>query len=296
MSNTFFNLAFLIFCVIVLGVWLGIPLFIVSLLNIPRNSLEFSDTYYCLVGIMSGVFILFSILSGIFFDGILFDEKKRKRRRTMKDVHTKYEVDETVFDNINEESAYWIGMLISDGHVDERSFRLTQNDIDHLNKFRKFMKTDIPISFYDQTPSVRVYRKRLAEKLHEYGLNKSNKTYSAAVNYLMFNRHFWRGVIDGDGSIMNTNRTTPEIRLLGPRDLLRQFAIFVKTIFPNEPVPRIVKRKNENIYRVSIYGYRALELMKILYEDANVYLDRKYERAMKAIEHYKNKVRYPKEA
>ena len=79
MSNTFFNLAFLIFCVIVLGVWLGIPLFIVSLLNIPRNSLEFSDTYYCLVGIMSGVFILFSILSGIFFDGILFDEKKKKK-------------------------------------------------------------------------------------------------------------------------------------------------------------------------------------------------------------------------
>ena len=64
MSNTFFNLAFLIFCVIVLGVWLGIPLFIVSLLNIPRNSLEFSDTYYCLLGIISGVFILFSIFFG----------------------------------------------------------------------------------------------------------------------------------------------------------------------------------------------------------------------------------------
>jgi len=65
---------------------------------------------------------------------------------------TKYTLDETVFDNITEKSAYWSGFLMSDGNISygktgnaRIALTLAKVDYSHLVKFSDFLKCTNPI-------------------------------------------------------------------------------------------------------------------------------------------------------
>lgn len=72
----------------------------------------------------------------------------------------RHTIDETVFDCVTEQSAYWIGFLMADGCVHWNSPRsasiilsLTASDRSHVEKFRTFLKSDHPISLCDRRSS-----------------------------------------------------------------------------------------------------------------------------------------------
>lgn len=205
-------------------------------------------------------------------------------------------LDESVFDTITEESAYWIGFLMGDGCVRKSRdghrlmLALAERDRGHLESFRAFLKSghaivesirgDVKINkAYD--PNVRrlqvcfaVPSKRLVEAVGQYGI-VPRKTHVARVIGLEHDRHFWRGAIDADGCLTTNRGKTPCIYLCGARPLMEQFSAFVRAHVDCTASVATTR----SIYRVSTSCRPALALMRLLYEDCTVALPRKLGRA-----------------
>lgn len=224
-------------------------------------------------------------------------KKNNIERRKLCGSKRKYLLNEFVFDEITPESAYWIGFLFADGSVRRRengagdiAVNLAESDVEHLNKFRAFLQSNHKLYKFIQktrsinnrmispTPCVRlaIRSSRLATQLEKHGMNKKSSG-RVAPDYLKYNRDFWRGVVDGDGwlGIYNNN---PTIGLSGGQELLSQYAEFAKLVFPHS---RTSVTKNPTCHRVAFYHVMGAQLVQILYKDAIIYLDRKYEIAKK---------------
>jgi hypothetical protein len=84
-------------------------------------------------------------------------------------------------------------------------------------------------------------------------------------------RHYWRGVIDGDGCISKDRKS---LVLVGDYEVLLAFQSFVLAHCPK--VKACISRK-ENIYQFQLRGaIQVRKMLDVLYEGATVYLDRKY--------------------
>lgn len=116
------------------------------------------------------------------------------------------------------------------------------------------------------------YRKSLREKVPD-----------VPQQYL---RDFIRGVIDGDGGISFTKKGYPTLQLCGGRDIttfVRDH--FLANLHVYSTIGKRTKSKNGSLYLFAI-GYRgnsAKTIIEHLYQDANLYLDRKFLLAKRCI-------------
>lgn len=203
-------------------------------------------------------------------------------------------VDEHVFDTATPESAYWIGFLMADGSVSDQGFLtlgLSIKDAKHVEKFRDFLRSNHKLSVngkngYSQTTAVylRICSRTLCQALATYGVIP-RKSLHAKVIGLDNNRDFWRGMIDGDGSIgeyygYKTN-IYPQISLCGSPEIIEQFEQYTKEI---APTVKAIPRKHGKIDTFTVRGTNAVVLLKHLYAEANTALDRKLALALKLIE------------
>lgn len=201
-----------------------------------------------------------------------------------KRTHT---LNENAFDTLTEESAYWVGFLMADGCVSGRYLRLGLAEIDlpHIEKLKTFLGSSHVVAYSPEgVYQFAVSSRRLASALAKYGV-VPRKTHSAQVIGLEHNRHFWRGVIDGDGSlgIYRSGRNMlprPRIQLVGSRELLTQFIAFVKARFPE---CRLNMTPSRSIYYVGTNGKFARALVALLYSDCSTYLGRKYDKAVEIL-------------
>jgi hypothetical protein len=86
-------------------------------------------------------------------------------------------------------------------------------------------------------------------------------------------RPYWRGVIDGDGYISKDGK---QLVLVGDYDVVLAFQKFVLTHCPKVKASIF---RDSNIYTFQVTGASARKMLEVLYGEATVYLDRKYERA-----------------
>lgn len=207
--------------------------------------------------------------------------RKIARRSTRDTQINRLPLNESAFDTITEESAYWIGFLMADGNVMEigNSYRLSlclhTQDLSHLERFKSFLGSGHKIhKFATKAASLSVNSRRLCDAIARYGITP-RKTFTAHVIGLENNRHFWRGVIDGDGCLyIPKNRyNSPVIHLVGSCQLVNQFRDFALTSIPQSkskvfPVG--------NIYKVSLSG---IPLIESLYGDCTIALQRKLDKA-----------------
>lgn len=88
---------------------------------------------------------------------------------------------------------------------------------------------------------------------------------------------FWRGIIDGDGSIgMKKVEEQPFISLTTKSELLKESycdLIYKITNFR----PKCNRNKRDNIFNITLHGEKALKILNFIYKDANIYIDRKYQ-------------------
>lgn len=200
-------------------------------------------------------------------------------------------LNENVFDTLTPESLYWIGFLYADGHVRKEGaefsieVEIELKDINHLVKLATFFECNKePKQYTDNSCTLRIYSKRLQEKLRELGLSH-DKSWTAKPHELLKNsRDFWRGVVDGDGGVYShpsgKTGTIPHIFCCGTLETIFDFAIFcnketgVKDKYPT---------KAPGVYRISYYGEDAKKVLHLLYKDAAVYLDRKYNKYLELI-------------
>jgi len=211
--------------------------------------------------------------------------------RTVSEAARKYKLDETFFDEINsEEKAYWLGFLTADGCIDKYSVRIVlhRKDKDHLSKFTEALKSSHPVYEYNITQNdhicqycgVGINSKKLSSSIQKLGVVPKKslivKPYNVSPE---FARHYWRGLIDGDGSLhVNPIGSNPKYRvsLVGSKFIVEGFSTWVKSFTES----RANVRPHKSIWEIKYGGTFLPSLIsKMLYDNSLVYLDRKMELA-----------------
>lgn len=96
-------------------------------------------------------------------------------------------------------------------------------------------------------------------------------------------RDFWRGVIDGDGSLGFTGQGRPFVSLVTKSENLKvAYCNFLLEEFGI--VKEISRNKRDNVYNIMVSNEEAQSLCKYLYDGAALYLDRKYNKALEILD------------
>lgn len=212
-------------------------------------------------------------------------------------TNVKYKKDESIFEQINtEEKAYWLGFLYADGYVDTTygkvRIALKESDVNHLKKFKKFLKSDAPIKqkIDNWAYQFEVSSMKIAQDLEKLGcfqcksLSLKFPSKKQVPEHLI--HHFIRGYFDGDGSItvvlpnieQRNYYLQPSIHIVGTSDVLNHIEkYFLKALDRDKPNKRIhSKQWNENTQAMSYSGNKqVLKIFNYLYKDATVFLTRK---------------------
>lgn len=156
-------------------------------------------------------------------------DKRKEFLVNKEEGRTKYDFNDYAFHIFTPDSAYWLGMLASDGCVYENRNKIYINaqaeDKEHIESFIKFIGYTGEVKERPakckgkEYPSVylELYSKTMKNRLIELGIvpDKSNKD----IDYLSYipdeyKIYFIFGYLDGDGSIINTE-TNKSISILG---------------------------------------------------------------------------------
>lgn len=202
-------------------------------------------------------------------------------------------LNESIFEVIDtEEKAYWLGFLYADGCVGNKSneiyLALQSKDYKHLEKFKTFMESSNTIRSKKVKLNGKEYKsysfsfcsEKVKNDLIRLGcvpnksliLNFPSET--QVPSYLV--KHFMRGYIDGDGSIINTPNTQC-INFIGTENFIKGFCDFFDV--PMNVLGKVGKSSNK---RWQTYSKQTIiKLLDEIYVGANIYLERKYNNAMK---------------
>lgn len=234
-----------------------------------------------------------------------------------------YHCDKDYFETIDtEEKAYWLGFLYADGFIQSKTkdnsrkvgLSLGIKDIEHLEKFKKCLKSNYPIKIYTNTEKsfnpngqycrIIITEEKMASDLENKGCieHKTNILTFPSEDILSYNlqKHFIRGYFDGDGSIwctLNKGNTIPtyNIDYCGTDELLTGI---MNVLIKEKVIKRgykFDKRKEGQIVSRFRFGgnQAALLFCHYIYDNATIYLQRKYDRYQELLE-WINKKTYDK--
>lgn len=208
----------------------------------------------------------------------------------------KYTVNDRYFERIdNENKAYWVGFILADGCIASGRNALilgvSIKDRKHLEKLRHDINANNPI--YDQTiksngfgknkkcSTIRISSRKIKNDLLCVGIKERKTGHEKPIELdKKYIRHFWRGLVDGDGWVCKYNDRNI-IGLCGSYEIVDGFAEFLtKEIGIN----RLYPKKHKSIYKVVYYGKEnPRKIVKLLYEGSAIFLDRKKEIACRII-------------
>lgn len=192
---------------------------------------------------------------------------------------------------MDEIESYIFGLLLTDGnlYLDSRSrgkVSLEVNIIDEdiIDKLCTIIPNSKKLyrkrttNYKENVSCVRFYncRKEFRDKLIIQGFPIKNKTINADIPTCVYNENaFWRGVIDGDGSIGITANNEPFISLTTKSEFLKDS--FLKFLYNNFNIEKHINRnKRDNVYNIMIKNDKAINIINEIYKDSSIHLDRKY--------------------
>jgi hypothetical protein len=203
---------------------------------------------------------------------------------------------ETAFDVITEQSAYWLGFLMADGSVTSSkgknavSVCASVKDFSHLDALRKWLHATCPVTRYISKCSngalvkmcvFRFSSERIVAALARYGVVPTKSLTAKVSNDLKTDRHFWRGVLDGDGCLGIYGMSTPLVHLSGSLYLCQQFAGFASQSLGLKYRARVTKIGRYAIFRLGSNNARVMA--SALYSNCTIYLPRKHAIAQRII-------------
>lgn len=221
--------------------------------------------------------------------------KLKRIGRSIPNYHNSLKFDNTVFDIIDtEEKAYWLGFLMADGYVSNKSntveLSLKESDNNHLEKFNNFLKRNNSIKISKIKTDGKEYgRCRCAitdrhfhDRLVELGctpqksltLKFPNKKVFVKENLI---RHFIRGYVDGDGCLSYTKTGRLVVEIMGTKEFLEEIVSLYPDYF-KQTFHKDKRRSSSNTYFIVCSCTNADKFASILYDKSNIYLDRKYKR------------------
>lgn len=225
---------------------------------------------------------------------------KYSRSNSMDDLYG------NIFDCIDtEEKAYWLGFIFADGYISQPprptfAMNLSYTDITHMEKLKKFLnyKNDLQIQEIYKASEEKSYKlcrmkvdnKNLWDTLNSYGCTpKKSLTLKFPQENIFVSkdliRHFIRGYVDGDGCITYANKKYAQLSILGTKEFLAKLQEYLpcedKNLYLKHP------ENNTNTYTFLVTNKIAYDCMDYLYNNATIYLDRKYVRYLEFRRLYK---------
>lgn len=209
---------------------------------------------------------------------------------------------------MNKIESYIYGLLITDGSLylttrnrgkvilevsekDEDIIQKLYNVIPNSGIHERVRNTNFKNNY--KTKIFTNHRKEFRDKLISFGFPKSDKTQNASIPIVEYDEYsFWRGVIDGDGSIgfTKSKNCEPFISLVTKSESLKEE--FLKFLNRELNINKKVNRnKRDKVYNITIKNEDAVELAKKLYLDLenDLYINRKYTKAVE-IQNWKRTV------
>lgn len=205
----------------------------------------------------------------------------------------KIQFNEHVFDVIDtEEKAYWLGFFAADGYITTKyntvGISLASKDKEHVEKFAKFLGCPENVKFkknsYTSAYLCEVGNAHLKNRLKSYGFDERKSYTLKFPNKSLFKDeelivHFLRGHFDGDGCIAFHKKfrkktkdfwCSKRISLVGTKNYISGFQEYFN-LWNN----KILKGSTENCYTIRTES-RAQDVLELLYSNATIYLERKY--------------------
>lgn len=210
------------------------------------------------------------------------------------EAHRIYQIDDEAFSEVTPDGAYFTGLIMADGCVcgDRLMISLQKSDRAIVERLRQFLKTTSPLREKDARNStyggssqilLSVSSRQIVADLSRYGITPRKSLTAKAIG-VEWNRHFWRGVIDGDGCLTTKDGgERPQICLgIGAIGLATQFSDFARAVCPVAKctVHRTIPRRRDGHphaphYSIHLSGKACVALVAALYDGAAVALDRK---------------------
>lgn len=207
-------------------------------------------------------------------------------------------IDTTVFSSpLSDEARYWIGLLLADGCLYVRKgfygkeypiilLGLHSREHNHVVRFRDFLCTEAKVSNrmlitnygYSEITQVSVWLQGMENDLKHYGIIPNKTKHPQHVHDSLAGcRHFWRGLVDGDGTVMlvrNRGIPYPAVQFGGSQVVAAQFVQFVKQTI--DFTPKI--RPCRSIFTVGFNGGPAKDFIRELYRDTDLIIPSKLEK------------------
>lgn len=241
-----------------------------------------------------------------------FEESGIKKRSE----RGRYSFNKNFFDNIDtEEKAYWLGFIWCDAYVCKRirngklreyqiKISLSEKDEDHLYKLKESLNAKHPIRRYSlgkkafkskyQESRLMISNIYMGDVLYDkYGMIPNRHSVDRLIKYIpeKLERHFIRGVFDAEGS---TSMYLHQIKEEWNPSLKMNFTIYtykelneyiqahlIKNGIKDNEVKTYRRHEDRDGHCVGLRYAGATQVPKILrylYHDANIYLERKYQK------------------
>ena len=189
---------------------------------------------------------------------------------------------------LDEVRAYWIGFILADGTITEKSYGITKQiavglsivDIGHIEKLKKALKSDHKIILSKLNGEVNIATLRISSSELSDGLQKYSieprKSAKHKFSYLIppnLLKHYFRGYFDGNGGISRHKQSKWKISNCASEDFLNQFSLWLESKIGGH---RASIKFSDGINRISWSGtHRCKEILAEMYDEANIFLDRK---------------------
>lgn len=224
--------------------------------------------------------------------------------KTTKGNHyRKYFHDEDFFEVIDtEEKAYWLGFMFADGYIVDHSkihgqdafgISLVENDTSTLEKFKKSINATNPItkdsSRKERKPMVRLLmssQKTVDDLINKGCLKKKSLLLKPPIgvpDFLLL--HFIRGLFDGDGHITYNIQYEKYLHPTFGITTTYEMAEWLKAVIGFGSIVR--EKRRENTYYFKSGGINAtFDFYHLLYDNATIYMDRKYDKFQEIFKKY----------
>lgn len=195
------------------------------------------------------------------------------------------------FDPMREDHAYFLGLLATDGTINESSrnrgrvsFELQSRDasvltalsqsIPYRSRFRYRYRTTNFAQAYESA-ILTFCDLRFRRELSALGYTSGKKCHTTSPPRCEYDEvGFWRGVVDGDGSLGITGLNRPFISLVTASQQLRDAYIdFVARVAGTRPNPK--RNARDRVFNIMVLDEPARELAGVLYREDVLAIPRK---------------------
>jgi hypothetical protein len=213
----------------------------------------------------------------------------------------KYDFNQDYFREIDTEAkATYLGFICADGCVSKKLHKLIialkHDDRQYLVDFVAAIGGQQPITekwcsathfrhhcktLFNRQARLEISSLRLCQALNNLGVTpKKSLTIKPCPVPENLERHYWRGVVDGDGWVSyREGGRKKAVGLCGSKFMVQGFIDFVSR---NTGAEGRIRRLG-NIYNVVYQGGRAVPVVGLLYSGATVFLERKMKKARAVI-------------